>query len=410
MRHIISGWGILIVALLVRIGVIFFLSPRLDAKEPLSIDASSYHQLAQNLVERRMYISTVDPPYDPDLPGTFRPPLTPFFLATIYALCGVNLFWGRLGLGVISALSCGLVFVLGERLFGRVVGIVAGVIAIGYPLLLLLVHLPLTETLSLFLTLLLLTGCYLYDSQRHQIVLLACGLGILLGFLLLNKFINIIVFPCLVAWAFLKIPTNTLKRLLILGIITVIAGLVVLPWTIRNYRILGFLVPVNTNGGWTFYLGNNPYTEKNLTALEQGISNGWIVPLEVFEPFADLDFNDTRAYEQRAVQLAFAFIRNHPDQFLSFAWRKLRIFWSAYPHLLDKLTWYPLAVLSLIGIGLSFAAWKKYLLLYLLIVSSMAVPVMFTSMPRFRAPLLPYLMLFASYAVVRGVQHYAHRP
>lgn len=395
---------------MLRIGFLALSRAGLAAHLPVSVDASSYHHLAQNLVERRIYTSPVDPPYNLNLPGTFRPPLTPLFLAVIYAVFGVNLFWGRLGLAVISALSCGLTFALGDRLFGRTAGIVAGMIASGYPFLLLLVYVPLTETLSIFLTLTLLTGCYVYQPQRHPATAWAVGLGILFGLLLLNKFSNIVMFPCLLVWAFLTVSASSIKRLLLIVIMIVIAGLVLLPWTLRNYRIVGFLVPVNTNGGWTFYLGNNPHTAQNLTALEQGTSNGWIPPKEVFEPFTDLDFTDTQAYERRAVQLAIAFILNHPDAFLSLAWRKLRIFWSAYPHILDKLTWYPLAFVSLIGIGLSLAAWKKYLLLYLLILSSMAIPVLFTAMPRFRAPLLPYLMLFASYTAVRGAHWYAHRP
>lgn len=401
--------GIVGGALLIRIGFAALGSALLEASLPISVDASSYHSLAQNLVERRIYTSPVDPPYNPDLPGTFRPPLTPFFLAAIYAVFGVNLFWGRLGLAVVSAFSCGLTFLLGERLFGRTVGIVAGIIASGYPFLLLLVHLPLTETLSIFLTLALLTGCYCYQPQRHPPVAWAIGLGILFGLLLLNKFINIVALPCLALWALLMVPTSPLKRVRLIGIIMVTAGAVILPWMLRNYRVAGFLAPVNTNGGWTFYLGNNPHTAQNLTALEQGASNGWIPPHAVFEPFADLPFNDTQAYERRAVQLALGFIRKHPDEFLSLAWRKVRIFWSAYPHLLDQMTWYPLAALSLIGIGFSLTAWKKYLLLYVLIGASMAIPVMFTAMPRFRAPLLPYVILFASDAVVRGARWYAHR-
>ena len=123
-----------------------------------------------------------------------------------------------------------------------------------------------------------------------------------------------------------------MKRILLAALIILCAVITILPWTIRNYRILGIIVPVNTNGGWTFYLGNNPHTDKNLTALEQGTATGWIPPEEVFAPFADLSFNETKAYEQRAVKLGLEFIREHPSTFLLFGfhpavflWRVIRI-------------------------------------------------------------------------------------
>lgn len=180
-----------------------------------------------------------------------------------------------------------------------------------------------------------------------------------------------------------------------------IAAGIIFPWTLRNWAVTGTFIPINSNGGWTFYLGNNPHTEKNLRALECGASNGWIPPQEVYLPFRDLKFDDTKRYEARSVQLGWQFITQRPGTFLNFALRKLRIFWSPYHHILDKITWYPLAIFSLIGIGCSFRDWRKHLLLYILLLSSMVIPVMFTSMPRFRAPLMPFLMIYGAFGVVQ---------
>ena len=92
-------------ALLIRLAALFVISFAFGAAQEFSIDAQSYHQIAQNLVERGVFASTIDPPYLPDVPGTFRPPLTPLYLAAWYAVFGVNLAWGRVGLAVISAVS-----------------------------------------------------------------------------------------------------------------------------------------------------------------------------------------------------------------------------------------------------------------------------------------------------------------
>ena len=402
-------WGIVFASLIIRIGFAVFLSPYIDPHDSMSVDASSYHQIAQNLVERHIFTSSLDPPYNPQLPGTFRPPLTPFYLAAIYSILGVNVLWGRIGLTIISSLSCGLTYMLGEKLCGRTTGIIAGVISCVYPFFLLLVHLPLTEGLSIFLTLALITLLYSYPSyikdhpgNGHIVPELAWtgGVGMLFGLSLLNKAVNIVVFPCIVLWGLFLIPAPLRKRLVKLFVVGVVAGIVILPWTIRNYRIVGAVIPVNSNGGLAFYLGNNPFTEKNLAALEQGTSSGWTPPKDVFAQFADISFADAKAYEKRAIRLGFEFIRENPEKFRNFAFRKLRIFWSPYPHILDEVTWYPVALLSIIGVWHSFSCWKKYLLVYVLIGSSTIIPMVFTSMPRFRAPLLPFLIIFASFALV----------
>lgn len=397
-------WIIVGLALGIRVAAVLMAGDLLE--RGLSLDAMSYHTIAQNLVEHQIFTSPVDPPYHSNQPGTFRPPLTPFFLAAIYMVTGVNLLWGQLGLAVISSFSCGLTYRLGTKLFDQTSGILAGGGSCGYPFLLLFVLLPLTEGLSIFLTLAFM--CLLYDDQVYNIRQIIC-LGGVFGLLLLNKAANIVVFPCLLVWGFWRLSGSYLVRGVKIGLIVMTATAIILPWTLRNLEVTGIFIPINSNGGWTFYLGNNPYTEKNLTALERGISNGWIPPQEVYLPFRDLEFGDIGSYETRSIQLGWQFILQHPDTFINFAVRKLKLFWSPYHHSLHKITWYPLALFSLIGIGYSFRHWHKHLLLYLLLLSSMGIPVMFTSMPRFRAPLIPFLMMYAAFGFIQIWRVITHR-
>ncbi|GAK55725.1 glycosyl transferase family 39 [Candidatus Vecturithrix granuli] len=389
-------WLIVGLAFGVRVAAILLAGDVLERN--LSLDAMSYHAIAHNLVEHQIFNSPFDPPYRPDQPGTFRPPLTPFFLAAIYAIAGVNLLWGQIGLAVISAFTCGLTYRLGAKLFEPTIGILAGVLICGYPLLLLFVLLPLTEGLSIFLTLALMNLFYDEQADRMRHILL---IGVVFGLLLLNKAANIVVVSCLLVWGFGRLSGSYVIQGMKIGFIAITAAVIILPWTLRNLTVTGTCIPINSNGGWTFYLGNNPHTEKNLTALERGASNGWIPSQEVYLPFQDLKFGDTRGYEARSIQLGWQFIKQHPGTFLNFALRKLKIFWSPYQHVLDKITWYPLAIFSLIGLGYALVQWRHHLLIYILLLSSMSIPIMFTSMPRFRAPLIPFLMIYAAFG---GVQ------
>lgn len=385
------------------------LSPALEAKTTLSLDAVSYHQTAANLVERQIFTSPVDPPYDPNLPSTFRPPLTPFFLAGIYAVFGIDLFWGRVGLAILNSLSCGLLYLFTQKLIGHTTGIIAGLVCSVYPFFLLLVLIPLTEGLSIFLSLLLLFLLYRFtpssqspniNSSRQLYPGWLISVGVVFGLALLNKASNIVLLPCIFVWSMFSLSGSWRLRCLRFLLILAMTSLIIFPWAMRNQRITGTFTPINSNGGWTFYLGNNAYTEVNVSALENGTTNGWIPPEEVFLPFKDLSFQDTQKYEKRSIWLGVSFIRENPAKFFNLAWRKLKIFWSPYAHLVDQMSWYPLAIISMIGIVYSLKDWKKHLLIYLFILASMSIPVVFTSMPRFRAPVMPFLMFYGAFGLV----------
>lgn len=397
-------------ACLIRLIFLCVVSPSLDAAQSLSVDAESYHQIAKNLVERHTFASTIDPPYRADLPGTFRPPLTPFYLAAWYAAFGINLFYGRMGLAVISALSCGLSYWIGEQLYGKTVGLIAGAISCVYPFFLLLVHVPLTEGLSIFFTLLVMALLF-DDAERHP-YWHAVGLGVAFGLLMLNKASNITMASCILLWAIIRYWQKPVKGASILLLIGFAVGCVIFPWTIRNYRVTGSFLLVNSNGGWTMYLGNSPSTEYNLTLLERGESNGWTPPKEAYQPFSDLALTDVKARDERAARLAKQFMVEHPAQFAALAWRKLKIFWSPYPHSADNIAWTGIAILGMFGLFASFRRWKEHLQIYLLFGSSMLIPIFFTSMPRFRAPLIPFLIIYASSVLVSLYAHgkrYANR-
>ena len=51
-------WGFVGAALLIRIGFIILIGPKMEAAGVVSLDAYSYHSIAQNLVERRCRDST----------------------------------------------------------------------------------------------------------------------------------------------------------------------------------------------------------------------------------------------------------------------------------------------------------------------------------------------------------------
>lgn len=78
-------------------------------------------------------------------------------------------------------------------------------------------------------------------------------------------------FGSLVKPIFLPVPVLILCSWFVLGlgwvairkflVVNAIAALIVVPWTVRNYRLLGAFVPVSTNSGYVLYHGMNPESD-----------------------------------------------------------------------------------------------------------------------------------------------------
>jgi hypothetical protein len=166
----------------------------------------------------------------------------------------------------------------------------------------------------------------------------------------------------------------------------------------RNYSALGVFVPVSLQFGAVLWQGSGPDAGFAVSRLEKGVTNGWDYPQHagtneqtILDPVAD---------DRHWARLAVRYILNDPLRFLKLAARKERIFWGAYSNRVAELSWTILAFLFGWGVLLTCSRWRELLPLYMLVLHTALVPVFFTSMPRFRAPIEPLLILFAGQAMV----------
>jgi 4-amino-4-deoxy-L-arabinose transferase-like glycosyltransferase len=123
---------IAVVALAVRIGFVIVVDPAV----PELGDASAYHLLAENLSDGRGYIR----PFDDMLlalerPTAEYPPLFPVLLAVPAKLGGHSVETQRLFLAFLGTATVVLIGLLGRRVGGRAVGLVAAAFAALYPML-----------------------------------------------------------------------------------------------------------------------------------------------------------------------------------------------------------------------------------------------------------------------------------
>jgi 4-amino-4-deoxy-L-arabinose transferase-like glycosyltransferase len=386
----VAPLALVVAALIVRLGWVLLAG---GGALEFSGDAKANHDLAVNLLGRHGYATTIDPPHRLDVPYATRPPLTPFALAATYFVFGPHLLVGQLVLVCLGALSVLAVYAVGKQLFSTRVGLIAGSLAAVYPFFVFLAAVPLTENLAILLYTLLAALLTMQDASRslRHAVLTGCVLGLAA----LNRPQVLGFVPLLLLLVFVDVRGERLKRLRWCGVSLASAAVIVAPWTVRNYCVIGGWFPISLQGGIVLYQGNSPFTQTALTRLQNG-ERGWYEDARWGAEFAGLSRLEA---DRKAFRLAMTFLRKHPEEALRYSVQKVGIFFRAYDHPVAGASWYPVFVLSLLGFYWTARRWRQLLPLYLLLGQTMLTAAMFTSMPRFRAPVEPIFLLMAAVAI-----------
>ncbi|MEP7051089.1 MAG: glycosyltransferase family 39 protein, partial [Pseudomonadota bacterium] len=105
----------------------------------------------------------------PDLPTMRRAPLYPAFIALLYILGGPNTMLVRLAQCLLAAGSATLAFAIGERVFSRSVGLLAGVLCAIHPMMLRYApDLQVEACLTFFMTLMVWCGVRFVDEPTAK--------------------------------------------------------------------------------------------------------------------------------------------------------------------------------------------------------------------------------------------------
>jgi hypothetical protein len=271
------------------------------------------------------------------------------------------------------------------------VGTITASIAAGYPFFVFLSAVPLTENVAILLyTLLAVVLIKSRESLRFRDAALT---GLVLGLASLNRpqaLGLIALLPLLV----LDIERPWKARLRWLCLTIAIALLVLTPWAIRNRIVVGGWFPVSLQAGGVLYEGNNPFTQTAIDKLDAG-ARGWYNDPRYGEGLSGLGPLEA---DRAAFGLATDFMWSHPATTLGYSLQKARIFFSPYAHPIAKLSWYPVFVLSLFGFFSTRREWRRLLPIYVIIIQTILTAAIFTSMPRFRAPVEPFFLLMAAVA------------
>jgi len=375
--------GIFALSLAIRLAHLLLIAKRSPFFSTPLLDAGEYFEQAVAIASGKNHPFTV----------FWHPPGYVYFLASIFRLFGTALMPPLLLQILLGAGTAVLTYRIGHLWFDARVGIIAGVGAAVYGPLVFFDTELLGVSLSVFLLLLGFALCPAVDGQRWRWL----GAGIAAGAAAVT---NASLLP-------LALPLALAARKHA-GWVLVGLGLVVLPITLRNYRVGGEAVLISSNGGINLFLGNNPDYEKTI-----GIRPGYRWKTLVNEPYENGVTSQGEA-SRYFIRKVAAFARTQPVHFLEIQGRKIRLFFGGdeimrnqaiYPYrqwsaVLATLLWkvpglaFPFGViLPLSLVGMVFGRRADVLLAACSLLFVVTIAFFVTS--RYRLPIVPFLLVFA---------------
>jgi len=375
-------------ALAVRVAYVLLAAPE-GVHGP---DSGLYDRLAVRLLSEGHYIA------EDHLGGisqASRPVLFPFVLAGIYAIFGHSIIAAQIFQSVLGALTCGLTYSLGCEAFDRRSGIVAGIGAAIFPQLIYYTGTITTETLHIFL---LTASVWLLfaAAKREAGVLWWLAGGAALGLAILARSAALGLLPLLAVWLLIR-TLNWKTAAIRFACVFAGAAIVMSPWVIRNYRELDAFVPATTEGGYTFWVTNNP----------RAIGGGECFPPDDLTPFENL--NEVEA-DRLFYRMGLEHVKAEPWLFVHRVASRFVRLWRPWPHasevgveeaVIGGVSFVPVLLLFVAGVAMARRRWRELSLFYTLIIYTTAMCSVYMAVTRYRAPLMPVVLCVAGYAAAR---------
>ena len=381
---------------LAALGVrVVFVATRSD--ELVFADSRDYDSIARNLLKGEGF-------HEDEGPRAARPPVYPLVLAAFYAVGLDDPRAVYLLQALAGAATCVLVVLLGRRLFGERVGVVAGWIMVFYPFFIYFTGLLLTETLfilGLVAFVYLVEWCGGADGgARFNSFYLAAAAGVLAGVVTLLRS-SFLVFPIFVLPFWLASARYKGRAFAQWAAMLVFAALTLVPWVWRNHLLFDRFIPTTLQVGESLYEANSPYADGG-PAMER-LTN-------LKDRFKGDEVETNRYFRDQAVR----YILENPQRFLSLAAAKFRRFWSFVPnapqyggplYAVGSLCTY---VPVLIGAVFGIYYWRrrKGTLFFLLspVIYYTALHMVFVGSVRYRVPVMPFVILLAAAGLVMALR------
>jgi 4-amino-4-deoxy-L-arabinose transferase-like glycosyltransferase len=370
-------------------------------------DSQSYWELGQHMARGEPYqFGTADR-------SVFRAPGYPLLLAGLFRVVGADAppSAARVLGAVFGTLSVAGVYWLSRAMFSPDVAFLAAAIVAVYPEAIATSALPLSDgpfclwmLLQLVFFKLAATG-----APRRDLVFAALA-GAMAGIASLTRPSWLLFTPGVVAvWA---VGSQFEKRQLVLGGTMLVAlALVMSPWWVHNWRVVGRFVPTTLQVGASLYDGLNPAAdgssdmrfvprfEEQLRAADAAHS-----PAATDPPF---EYRLDRLMRSESLDWAAA----HPSRVIELAGTKLLRLWNFWPNepsfrswwvrLAVLVTYTPILLLAIVGAWMIRRRTFDLMLLVAPAIYLTALHVVFIGSLRYRQPAMLTLAIPAAMAVCR---------
>jgi len=324
----------------------------------------------------------------------------------------------------LGSLNCLLIYLIGEKIFGRAVGFIAALILLLYGNLTLIELTLEPEALVLFFNSLIVW--FLLKSKPDT----AAGKGLwrwlatgaLVGLAAITKPNVLLFLPLVILWNWWESPT---PRFLIKSTVLLLCGvaLLIFPVTLRNFLQFQDFILITADGGKVFYHGNGPGATgmERADLPDQGfIEEGYKEPDYAHDLFRKVARNLSGRPLKPSECARFWFnrtlvyIQTHPFEALALEIKKFFFFWGNYEvHDIDSAYKYsrtiqswpllPYGIISSFGLFGMFLARKKFretFLIYSTVGVYLLTVLVFFAASRYRLPAVPFLSLFAAYTLI----------
>jgi 4-amino-4-deoxy-L-arabinose transferase-like glycosyltransferase len=391
--------ALFVAAVLLRLCAVFVL--RDPAARPdesaCGADCVEFESLARQVAHGNGYST------ESGRPTAFRAPGFPLLVAGVYMLAGFRPEAAYAAFAAIGGLAVVLTWLTAGRLLPAPVAAVAGMMAAIY-----LPHVYFTtlfssENLSAFALAALALSSIVY-LQRGAMLLPVLA-GVALGVSILARPFAILLAPLLIAIFLFYGPGRRITSVAACALLVVGTAAVVGPWALRNLRVLGSPVFGSTNGGSTFYGGNN-----DVVATRPGHLGSWVSTVVLPGRAWIEEAPDEVTHDRREWALGIRWIGSNPEKLPQLVIAKLVRYWlpdvgSPNPRYvaLQLLATTPCLLAVLIGLGVTLAGPQyrtgAWLVVHAITLATLACGLIFWGAPRFRDGSFTPLMLYGGVGV-----------
>jgi len=401
-RNIADGKGLMITDRL--------LLPQEDMHEEVKIRFSTMPERIRDLRLNALWGVVV-----PGTPTAFIEPMVPLTFAMIYKIFGPGLVFPRILHSIFEALVVGMLFSIGRMALpkSRAPGIAALVYAF-YPFTIMFSGALITQPMYLFLQCAMIFLFYKFMVKPGW--LNAILFGIVFGLTILARITIITFAPVLI---FVLLIQDFRKPKYFPALVSILmAGLLLVPWVIRNNNALGKPLLLPTKGGRNFWEYNNQHFTlerlemkglQGVDAVNQDFAFANKNKIKGWQFIEFPEFTNENEIERDKIlnHKVQQFIRLNPNIYLKLCFLRLYQFFRVepthHPNIFFKIAawgsfgW--ILPFSIFGGIILWRNWRKLALIYLLILYNTAIHSLTASGIPHRLPIDPFLILLASFAI-----------